>query len=174
MIGRMHIRDDEAADLSDRQRRIYAFLHSHHTGVLSTVTPDNNPHGSVIYYAIGTDFKVRILTKTGTRKYNNLDHNDRAMLTVYDPSTQTTVELTGVAIEQSSAHEVNMAATAIFGYRPPAGDAMPPIVRLQAGPFTSFEIEPIDIRMATYAHHAPGGYDELFESIESFEMNNES
>jgi uncharacterized pyridoxamine 5'-phosphate oxidase family protein len=153
-----------------RQRRIFNFLDERYVGVLSSVTPDGNPHGAVVYYAIGSNFKIRILTKTGTRKYDNLVHNDHVMLTVYDSGLQTTAQITGTAVERPGLNNINQAADAIFTKLGKSNEGMPPIMKLQAGEFTTFQIEPAQIRFAQYAKPFSGGYETLFESIESFDL----
>ncbi|HSX42924.1 MAG TPA: pyridoxamine 5'-phosphate oxidase family protein [Candidatus Saccharimonadales bacterium] len=159
-----------ARSFSERQKRIYDFLNRQRTGVLSTVTPDNNPHGVVVYYAIEDDFVISFLTKKGTHKYDNLIHNDHVMLTVYEPLTQTTAQITGRAIERDSQRSVARIAGAVFGDSlRKSSIGLPPIVKLQAGAFTAFQIEPTSIRLALYARPEPGDYAQLFESIESFE-----
>jgi len=155
-----------------RQQRIYAFLNEHHTGVLSSVTPDGNPHGVVVYYTIDHDFNIHIITKTGTHKYDNLTHNENVILTVYEPTTQTTAQFTGFAVEQAGIKNINETANAIFVRLAADNEGLPPITKLEAGTFTTFRLEPVQIRMAMYARPITGGYTELFESIESFHLKN--
>jgi len=171
MIAKPNILSRKAARFGDRQQRIYDFLKDQHIGILSMVTPDNNPHGVVVYYTVDDNFVVHILTKTGTRKYDDLTHNGHVMLTVFEPHSQATVQLTGVALERAGADDINKVAGAIIGAALQTSDsALPPIVKLQAGVFTTFQIEPVQIRMAIYARPDPGDYGELFESIESFDF----
>jgi len=156
--------------LSDRQRRIHNFLQEQRVGVLSTVGPGGDPHGSAVYYELGDDFSVHILTKKGTRKYDNMVHNNHVMLTVFEPHTQTTVQVTGIAVERPGKGDINKIAGAIFGATLQTSDSgLPPIVKLQAGVFTTFQIQPVQIRMAIYARPYSGNYDEIFDSIESFD-----
>lgn len=160
--------------LSTRQQRIYNFLHEHHVGVLSTVTPDNNPHGVVVYYTVGENFVISILTKKGTRKYENLAHNNHAMLTVFDTASQTTVQVTGIARERSGRTNIDEVAGEVLGVASETGHAgLAPIVKLQAGTFTTLRIAPVQIRMAIYARPDPGDYDQLFDSIESFDFKSD-
>ena len=157
--------------LNTRQKRIYAFLKEQHVGVLSSVTPDGNPHGVVVYYAVEDNFIISFLTKKGTHKYDNLLHNDHVMFTVFQPLTQTTVQVTGIAIERESQQSISKITGAIFGDSLSTSDVgLPPIVKLQAGAFTMFQIRPVHIRMATYSRPESGDYDQLFDSIESFEF----
>ena len=156
-----------------RQKRIFNFLKDHHVGVLSSVTPDGNPHGTVIYYAIDNDFNIHVLTKIGTRKYDNLVHNEHVMVTVYESSTQTTVQFSGFAVERAGSNNINETANAIFAHLATDNEGLPPIMKLQAGAFTTFQLEPVQIRMAIYARPNAGGYGELFESIESFHLKDD-
>jgi len=159
---------------SDRKQRIYDFLKTHPVGVLSTVSPDGNPHGVVIYYTIDKEFMVSFLTKAGTRKYDNLIRNDHVMLTVFEPQTQTTSQITGKATEIIDNYEVNEVARAILAASMKTSDAgIPPISKLEAGSYVGIKIVPVQIRMAVYARPDPGTYSEMFESIESFTLHEE-
>lgn len=156
---------------SERQKRIHTFLRAHHTAVLSTVTPDNDPHGTVIYYTVDDDFTFYILTKTGTRKYDNMVHNDHVMLTIFDADSQAVAQVVGLAAECGDSHAVDEVAGMLFDPARRAGsDGLPPIVKLQAGPFTAFQIHPVQIRMANYGQPDSGDYNSMFESIESFDL----
>lgn len=160
-------------DFSDRKRRIFHFLRANPVGVLSTVTPDGNPHGVVIYFHTTPEFAVSFLTKTGTRKYDNIIHNDRVMLTVFDPETQAVAQITGHAEELHGSKEIHALATTILDISANSEAGTPPITKLLGGRFTAFTIKPVQIRMAVYDRPDSGGYDTLFESIESFEMSAE-
>jgi general stress protein 26 len=167
----MHPR--KPAEHTNRQKRMYDFLKEQSIGLLSTVTSDNNPHGAVVYYAIDPDFTVHILTKTGTRKYDNMVHNDHVMLTVFEPKHQTTAQITGRAIERTGNDTINKVASAVFSETwHKNGNGLPPIMKLQAGDFTTFLIKPEQIRMAIYARPESGDYSTIFESIESFDLHN--
>lgn len=143
---------------SDRQKRIFTFLRENPIGVLSTITPDGNPHGAVVYFRVDKDFTVSILTKTDTRKYDNLVHNDHAMLTVFEAATQATVQITGRAEELLDSYEVNGIAGTILGISMSTSDSgVPPISKLDAGEYTAFRIRPVQVRMAVYARPDSGG-----------------
>lgn len=158
--------------LTDRQRRIYSFLQSQHVGVLSTVTPDRNPHGAVIYYLVDNELTVWFVTKKSTRKYDNIRHNNHVMLTVFEPHSQTTAQILGKAIEHSSETVVSRVCDEIFkNVAVPHEHQLPPIVKVQAGALTAFAIKPVDIKMAVYSKPDPDDHEQLFESVESFGLN---
>lgn len=159
---------------SDRKKRMYQFLTENPVGVLSTLTPDGMPHGVVIYFVASKDFVVSFLTKTGTRKYDNLIHNGRVQLTVFEPSTQAVVQLSGYAKEVADSVSINAIAGSILGVTQRAGQPGPsPLTKLEEGHFTAFNIKPYQVRMAVYARPDSGSYGDIFESVESFELEDE-
>lgn len=156
---------------SDRQQRIYDALVANPVGVLSTVTPDGDPHGSVIYYVVDSDFVISFLTRAGTRKCDNLRHNPHAMLNVFDPVTQATVQASGTAEEVVDGADANDIALKVFrASRRINRVGLLPINKLEVGSYVAFRIMPVQIRMAVFARPQSGDYEGLFESIESFEL----
>ena len=155
----------------ERKQRFYDFLSEHPIGVLSTVTPNGEPHGVVIYFTIDDDLALSFLTRVGTRKHDNLKHNQQVMLTVFEPKALTTAQIVGKAYEITDSYNINHVAGSVLA----AGlkhnlSGLLPITKLSAGPYTAYRIKPSQLRMAAYAHADPGSYQELFESVESFEL----
>ncbi|HEX7633175.1 MAG TPA: pyridoxamine 5'-phosphate oxidase family protein [Candidatus Saccharimonadales bacterium] len=160
------------SSFSDRKQRFYDFLKENPVGVLSTVTPDCDPHGVVIYYTVDKNFEISFLTRVGTRKHDNIKHHNHVMLTVFEPRTQTTLQLKGIAHVVKDSYEVNGIAGAILAASLKTSDAgLPPITKLEEGPYVGYRITPKQARMAVFARPDSGEQAELFESIESFEMN---
>lgn len=158
--------------LSDRRQRIYDFLHANPIGVLSTVSPDGEPHGVVVYFAVNEQFSLSFLTRSETRKFDNLAHNNHVMLTVCEPQSQAVVQVTGRAYEVTNSRVKDRIAGKILAIgRRVSGNGMPPISKLEAGEFVAFRIIPVQIRMAIYARPDSGEYQDLFESIESFDLD---
>lgn len=156
--------------LNARQSRIYNFLLANPTAIISSVG-QQQPHGAVIYFSIDKKFSIFFLTKNSTQKYKNIVHNPQVMLTVYQPLTQTVVQVKGTAYELMDAPAINSVAAAIVGVSMKLNDgALPPISKLQAGSYAAFRIDPVQITMASYATPAVGGYEDLFETIESFDL----
>jgi general stress protein 26 len=162
-----------ADEFSDRKQRMYHFLRENPTGVLSMVTPDGNPHGVVIYFTVNPDLTISFMTKSMTRKYDNLIHNPRIHLTVFNPEIQGTLQVSGKVREITDKRRVNVIAGRIWGDTLQLSEAgVPPIVKLDAGDFAGFDILPYQMRMAVYARPDSGTYNDLFESIESFDWEN--
>ena len=158
--------------LGQREQRMYSFLRTNSVGVLSTVDPDGNPHGAVIYYTVDKNFIVAFLTKTETRKYDNLKHNSHVMVTIFNARSQATVQIVGTASEVEDHGEINRIATAVqTASIAKNGIGLLPISKLEAGGYTAFKIVPIQVRMAVFSQSDSGEYEDIFESVESFELN---
>lgn len=162
---------DRATNFSDREQRMHDFLKENPAGVLSTVTPDNNPHGVVVYFYVDAYFNIYFVTKTETRKFDNLKHNNHVMLSVFEKSSQSVVQVTGKAEEIKDKVELNSIAGKVFGASKRINKTgIMPIAKLEAGSYTGFKIKPQQARMAVYSRPDPGEYEEMFESIESFDL----
>lgn len=155
------------------ENKIYDFLVSCQIAVLSSVDPNNNPHGVVVYFGIDKKFVSSIVTKSDTKKYDNLTHNQNVMLTVYEPLSQTSFQITGRAVELTDPVDINkIAQMNMKASMKTSEGGIPAIVKLDAGVIVAFEIHPVLVRMAVYSRPDSGDYNELFESISSFELNN--
>lgn len=158
--------------MTERQQRIYDFISTNRAGVLASVDPNGEPHATVIYHAIsGTDFSVSFLTKRGTKKYDNLVHNNHVVLVVFDAKDQTVAQVIGEAHELTDNDSVNDVAAAVNQTSlETSPNGIIPIAKLDAGEYTGFKIVPKQIRMAMYARPDSGDASHIFESLESFEL----
>jgi general stress protein 26 len=163
-----HMNDDNHI-LPKKRERMHAFLEKIPVGVLSSVSPDNTPHGAVVYFSVSKEFVISILTKRQTKKYDNLKHNNHVMLTVYEPLSQTTLQVTGLAEEVIDAVEINnIAETNLAASLKTSESGIPAIMKLDAGEYVAFAIRPVEIRMASYIKPDSGAASELFEIVENF------
>lgn len=148
------------------EQEAHAFLKDHHVGVLATVDPNNEPHAAAIYYTIDSDLNISFLTKTRTKKADNLKHNNHAMLVVYDAATQATVQIIGVVSEIADDFETNKLFQEIINTSIDAsGTDVPPIAKLKEGDYIGFRLAPKQIRMAVFSNPKSGDYNELFKII---------
>ncbi len=156
----------ETASSSESNQRIYDFLKMHPVGVLATVDPNGNPNATVIYYSVDEYFKAIFITKRDTKKNDNLQHNNHLQLVAYDASSQTTAQITGIAIDITDTSEADEAFNATLKAAVRTSEAgVPPISKLYAGQYVAYHIEPKQIRMAVFARPDPGGYD-IYETID--------
>lgn len=140
------------------------FLKEHPAVVLATVDQNNNPHAAVVYLTVdGSSFKF--LTKTGTKKADNLKHNNHAMIVAYEAETQTTVQLEGEVSEITDHAAVNEVFTGMLNASmETGGTTVPPIAKLKAGDYIAFELKPKEIRMASFGKAKSGERKDLVKA----------
>jgi general stress protein 26 len=157
---------------SVREQRIYDFFNSNKVGVLSTVGKDGQPGGSVIYYTIGRDFTASFLTKASTRKFANIVHDPRVMLTVFDAKYQTVGTIIGKATKVTDSQLINQVAKSVIrtSLSTSEGGIMP-LAKLEQTPYVVLSISPDQVRLASYASPGSDGHSEILESSESFDLN---
>ncbi len=156
---------------TESQQRIYGFLESNPIGVLATVDPNNRPHAVVVYYSIDTMFNIYFVTKTKTKKSDNLRHNAAANFLVYDATSQTTVQIYGHADEVNDpARLEEVFKNLTTASMDTSSEGVPPITKLKAGEYIVYRIKPAQVRMAVYARPDRGGYEDLFEVLEDGEL----
>lgn len=78
---------------------VYNFLQEHAGAVLSTVSPDGTPYASPIYFIVDKELNFFFLTKSDTKKAQNIEKNNHVALTVVHPSLPITVQATGTVEE---------------------------------------------------------------------------
>ena len=159
--------DNNLSKKSDKNKRIFEFLKNNNIGVISTVDPNNEPHSAVVYYSVDEQFQITFTTKQKTKKVTNLSSNNHAMFIVYDPSTQTTVQVTATSENLAGTPELpEIFRATIEASMDSSESGVPPISKLAAGDYTAFRLHPVQIRMAVFGRPDPGGYDEIFETID--------
>jgi uncharacterized protein YhbP (UPF0306 family) len=159
----------DTAKLSDRQQHIYDFLKANPIGVLSSAAPNGDPHGAVIYFGVDEQLTISFLTKAKTRKYDNIKRHNNVALTVYEPQSQTTAQITGSAIEIENSDEINaVAGNNLSASLKTSKAGLPPISKLDAGAAVAFVIKPIQIRLVSYGDKEPGESANKVEEIETF------
>lgn len=157
---------------SNRQKRIYDFLQSNQVGVLSSVDPDNNPHASVIYYSLDKSFQITFITKSKTKKFDNITHNNHVMLLVYNAENQTVAQVVGKAYQLVNSDKMADVAASVYAANLiSSNDDIPPVAKLSGGEYVLFKIVPVQIRLATYIQ-PESDYDNIFDTIESFHPAN--
>jgi general stress protein 26 len=152
--------------LSEKRERILDFLKNHEIGVLATVDPNGNPSAATIYFTVDDALNISFLTKTGTKKHDNLTRHAHAVLVVYEASSQTTAQVQGIALEVTNEKEAQQIFADILKVSMQTSEGgVPPISKLQAGEYVTYRISPKEIRMAVYIRPDSGHYNSLFETI---------
>lgn len=88
----------DAEEKIDRQK-IIAFLKSKDFCVLSTASPVGNPESAVMAYAVQDDFSFFIHTEPQTRKYKNIQKNNKVSLVIGGWNNDPSVQIDGLISE---------------------------------------------------------------------------
>lgn len=78
---------------------VYSYLQSHAVGVLSTISAENLPDASPIYFVTDNELNFFFLTKSHLKKSLDIDNNNHAALTVVDAASLITIQATGTVKE---------------------------------------------------------------------------
>jgi general stress protein 26 len=155
----------QASD-SVKNRQIYDFLSSHPVGVLAMVTPSNDPHAVAMYYSVEQNFDINFITKVGTKKHDNFEHNAHVVLLVYESESQTTVQVTGSVNKITDETVAQQAfSNTVRSSINTSGSGVPPISKLSAGEYAAYQLIPSQITMAIFEKPKHGNYDSLYETI---------
>ena len=162
----MEARSKRAKNKATTKDRVLEFLREHQTGVLATASPGAKPHASVVYYSVDAQLNITFITKRRTRKGENLHLNDQAEMVVYDEESQTTVEVSGRAVELTDQTEASLAfRNALKASLGTASNAIPPISKLVAGDYIAYRLSYDQIRMAVFNRRGSQQTNGLFEVI---------
>ncbi len=146
---------------------VHNFLNTQKSGVLATVDPNSDPHATVIYYSVDPSFNIRFFTKKQTKKSANLALNNHAMFVVYDEILQTVVQITGRVSEvtdDSATHEAFM--NTLRSSLHTASNAIPPIVKVDAGEHIAYKLTPVELKMNVYNRHQSAAKGARFKKIQ--------
>lgn len=118
------------------------FINRHPLAVLSTVDTFNHPHGTTLYTGCDIHFTLYFLTKSNTLKASNIDYQNVVALTFSDEQTQSTLQLTGGAVEIANAIEGNLALDTLRSLQHDYTDFRQPLSKLNAGNYILYKIVP--------------------------------
>lgn len=136
---------------SETKQKIKEFLLGNPIAVISTVNNDGAPYATTIYIHIGDDLSVYFLSKSETKKIENIKVNDAVMLVSYDAKSQTNIQVSGRAVEvkdESGSREIFK--NIIDATKKASGVEIPPVSKLLAGPYVVYKIEPRLINYSVY------------------------
>ncbi len=117
------------------------FLKEHDVAVLSTVDSKGSVHGAVVYYVVGMNDYIYILTKNSSSKARNITGHGQVALTVYEPGTEETVQLSGHAEFETDLKVANDIFKQIVKPRFYRGTSnLPPVTKIVEGDYVVIRI----------------------------------
>ena len=156
-----------------RVKRFAEFMQKHPIGILSSVTPDGDPHGVAIYYTFDNNFHIYFLSRERTRKCENISRNNHVMLSAVDPKTQTSLQISATCSQVTDPKQIKQLLDEIINISmKTSGGKLPPVSKITTGSLVAIKLIPVQMRMATYANSTNDNEVSPFESIESFDLVN--
>lgn len=132
-------------------QHVHDFLKQHHMGILSTVTGDNKPWGSAIYFVVDDEFNVFFVTRQQTFKYQNIEKNPFAALTVADDEGQTSVQLAGEISKVAVEDYMDVVFTRLAAVRPKGDNNWaPPVEKVYKGDYIPLRLTPTKLQYADF------------------------
>lgn len=127
------------------------FLKLNPMAVLSTVAENGKPWGSAIYYVADEEFNFYFVTRAKTFKFQNLEKNPYAALTVADNESQTTVQAQGKISKLPLDSYMDVIFDKLAKIKPVDNPHWaPPISKIQAGDFIPLKLTPSKLQFANY------------------------
>ena len=149
-----------------KYQKVHAFLRQHQMGVLSTVSEDGMPWGAAIYYVADEGFNFYFVTRAETFKYQNLDKNPYAALTVADADSQTTVQASGMVTRVPVEDYADIVFDKLAKLRPKDDPHWsPPLSKLHAGNYIPLCLTPSKLNYANYKDRKADIHAEYIEQI---------
>jgi general stress protein 26 len=153
-------------EAAHRYQKVHAFLRHHPMGVLSTVSAEGKPWGAAIYYVSDEDFNFYFVTRVETFKYQNLDKNPFAALTIADLDSQTTVQASGPITKIPAEDYIDIVFTKLAKVRPKDDPQwVPPLSKIQAGNYMPLRLTPSKLQYANYKDQKSDIHADYIEEI---------
>ena len=151
-------------DQSKARQDALAFIKRHKTGVLSSVSPSGEAHGSMVYYTADDDFNIYFLTLASTRKYANLTAHPQVAFTVSTTEVPQTLQMEGVAMDISLDAEAAKKKDELFEVLNANPWFYAPITKLDPSDTMVVWVRPLWVRWADYAFGESGSQN-VFKEI---------
>lgn len=91
----------------EQETKFREFIQSNIVAVLSTVSPKGLPMSATVYYFADEKCNFYFMTKTFSRKYENLKHNPNVALVIGTENKPVTVQVQGIAEQIIDPQELN-------------------------------------------------------------------
>ncbi len=137
--------------VSTEKLKIGEFLSRNSIGVLATSNADNQPHAATIYFIVDPSLNAYFITKEKTTKVSNLKKNPQAALAVYEPVTQSTVQMSGTVTEVEDISRLDDIFRRILAVTKETSESsIPPVSRIKGGEYKCFCLHPESVRLVEY------------------------
>ena len=129
---------------------ITTFVKSQSRAVIATSDLSNQPSTSVIFYVLDKNDELHFITKSQTKKSENLKDNNKAALTIVDTDKPIAVNLTGVVVEITDQTTRDSVMQEVFKLSYSELHDYAPIIKLHKGSFSVMKFIPKQAKMTDY------------------------
>jgi uncharacterized pyridoxamine 5'-phosphate oxidase family protein len=126
------------------------FVKAHSRAVIATVDEENQPSTSVIFYVLDKHDELHFITKSQTKKFENLKLNNKAALTIVDTEKPIAVNITGIALEVTEQTIRDAIMQDIFKLSYGELHDYAPIIKLHKGSFSVLKFIPHMAKMTDF------------------------
>jgi len=129
---------------------ITTFVKSQSRAVIATSDLSNQPSTSVIFYVLDKNDELHFITKSQTKKSENLKDNNKAALTIVDTDKPIAVNLLGVVVEITDQMVRDSIMQEVFKLSYSELHDYAPIIKLHKGSFSVMKFIPKQAKMTDY------------------------
>ncbi|OGH19163.1 MAG: hypothetical protein A3D74_00080 [Candidatus Levybacteria bacterium RIFCSPHIGHO2_02_FULL_37_13] len=136
---------------------VYSYLKRLTIGILSTVSDRGKPYASVIYFVADHNLNFFFITKSDTKKAQNLEKNNNAAITILDPENPKTIQATGTArkVQDPDIYSYMLKRIAEENSKKGGFYWPPPISKLKSmGDLVMYRLEPDWLRFGDFTESA--------------------
>lgn len=146
------------------KHEIVEYIKDHPVVIVGTIDQHGQPCGAAVYaYAKSADI-IYFVTKSETQKFKNILHNPKVSLTIVDPLQNSSLQAHGEARVVNDAKTIEMVMGNMVKIYAQNADWLPPITKIQAGPYEVVAVEVSYCRLAKYKDKHPGSK-EIFKEV---------
>lgn len=147
------MRHEKIKDKSELIAEAQEFIRSQKVVVLSTIDKENRPYAATVFYYLAEDdkFTFYFFTQDATKKFENLEKNNRAALTIFTEADPKMVQAQGsvwLVKDEVEAMEATSKLIDIASNSSPWFD--PPIAKMKAGKLEVLKVEVDWLRYADF------------------------
>lgn len=134
----------------DAKKAALDFLASKKTGVLSTLSPADEPRARLVYYSSDAHFNIYFLTFANTRKAEDLRAHPKAAFTVSDEAVPRTLQIEGDAVDITNSPVDDAIIETLFDRLQMNAKYYAPLARFDRSDVRFFKLSPTWVRFGNF------------------------
>jgi uncharacterized pyridoxamine 5'-phosphate oxidase family protein len=129
---------------------INEFIKSHSKAVIATVDVSGQPSTSSIFYVMDKNNELHFITKSQTKKFENLKINSKSAITITDKDKPIAVNAVGLVVEITDQAMRDEIMQEVFKLSYSELHDFAPIIKLHKGSFAVLKFIPKEAKMTDF------------------------